>query len=61
MDKIEELIKIYTSSAENLRKVADIASQQGTLSDVAATSRAKAATYDLVIHDLKAILEGKGN
>jgi len=61
MERIEELIRLYTSSAKNLRKVADIADEQGPDTQVAATSRAKAATYDLVIDDLKAILEDGGN
>jgi len=60
MERIKELINIYTSSAINLRKVADLAEAQNPASEIiAATSRSKAATYDLVIQDLKSLL-GEG-
>lgn len=63
MDKdIEErtkaLIKMYKSSARNLRNVADLAEAQDPSidSNVARTSRAKADTYDLVITDLENLI-----
>lgn len=59
-EDIEELIRIYASSARNLREVAAIAAEQDPDSIVAHTSRAKAYTYDVVIDDLKSILTGKG-
>lgn len=58
-EDIKALIRIYKSSAENLRKVAEIAAAQHPEEDsvVAQTSRAKANTYDLVINDLENVLE----
>lgn len=58
-EDIKALIRIYKSSATNLRKVAEIAAAQNPEEDsiVAQTSRAKANTYDLVISDLEDIIE----
>ena len=60
-EDIRELIRIYKSSAANLRKVAEIAAAHHPEEDstVAQTSRAKAATYDLVILDLEDILKAQ--
>lgn len=59
LEDIEELVRIYTSSARNLREVAAIAAEQDSDSIVAHTSRAKASTYDVVIEDLKILLASK--
>jgi hypothetical protein len=56
-EDIKALIRIYKSSAANLRKVAEIAADRNQGDSVVAhTSRAKANTYDLVISDLEDIL-----
>lgn len=59
LEDIEELIRVYASSARNLREVAAIASEQDPNSIVAHTSRAKANTYEVVIDDLKMLLAEK--
>lgn len=57
-EDIEALIRIYASSARNLREVAAIAEAENADSNVARTSLAKAHTYDLVIDDLNGLLAG---
>lgn len=57
-EDIEALIRIYASSARNLREVAAIAGAENEDSIVAKTSLAKARTYDLVIDDLQGLLAG---
>lgn len=57
-EDIEALIRIYASSARNLREVAAIADAENADSIVARTSLAKAHTYEVVIDDLKDLLAG---
>lgn len=58
-EDIEALIRIYASSARNLKQVADLAAEDNPDSIVAHTSRAKATTYLMVIDDLKDLLGRK--
>lgn len=58
-EDIEALIRIYASSSRNLKEVAAIADAENADSVVARTSLAKANTYDMVIDDLKDLLERK--
>lgn len=55
-EDIKALIRIYKSSAINLRKVADLAREKDIDSVVAHKSGAKADTYELVIDDLENLI-----
>lgn len=58
-EDIKALIRIYRSSATNLRKVAELAAEKDLDSVVAHKSRAKADTYDIVIADLEDLIKHK--
>jgi len=63
MDKIEELLIMYRNAAKGLRNLADLQEAQDPMADSipARLYRAKAQVYDVVIKDLEAIIEDKGN
>jgi hypothetical protein len=58
-ERLRSLILMYSSSATNLRKVADLAEEKDADSVVALKSRAKATTYDLVVSDLTDLITHK--
>lgn len=55
--ELEQLIKIYTTTAENLRKVGGLA--EDSYPEEARISRAKALVYETVVRDLELVRSSK--
>lgn len=56
--ELEQLIKIYTTTAKNLRKVAALAEDQNP--EQAQISRTKAMVYEMVVRDLELVRSATG-